>query len=255
MRKNIAIVASMVALTGVLSLTGCGESAAPQGSVGAPASTSANAKSPVLSQGKGKIAPDDLGDKATEDVEKTVASFEAQYEELVAQVNSFDAYKANVDAVQAYYDTVLQDTKNLCIRMRQYAADCANYVLSTNRTPGQMYDDLEVIYDDLYDGAGDDLYDAVYDDLFGNLYDAFYDGVVSDGYDLIGYGEWSELSSAAYEMYSDAHSDAYELISDCRSDIYEFGSDVRGDVFSDKLDKAKKELAKFQEDIDELKAE
>lgn len=252
MKRNVAIAASMVALTGVLSLTGCGASA-PSGSGEQVVAKDAGKKDSLF--GKKGIAPDDLASTAEGDVEKTVESLNKQYEELVAKVNSFDAYRENVDSVQAYYDGVLAETRDLGIRLRQYAADCASYVLSSGCTPGQMYDDLEVLYDDLYDGAGDDFYDGIYDDLYGSLYDAFYSGVVEDGYDLIGYGEWSELSSAAYDMYSDSMSEVYELISDCRSDIYEFSSDIRSDVFNDKTDKAKEELDEFREDIDKLKKE
>ena len=263
MRKNIAVAVSVAAIAGVLSLSGCGAkdggakgASGTQGQGTQASSSESNGKDIFsLASNANAIAPDDLAAIADEDVEKTVASLNEQYEALIAECGSFDAYQANVDKVQAYYDTVLAETNALGIRLREYAANCASYVLASDRTSGQMYDDLEVIYDDLYDSAGDDLYDAVYDDLFGNLYDAFYDGVVKDGYDSMGYGEWSEISSAAYDMYSDAMSDAYDLISDCRSDIYDFGSDVRGDVFGDKLDKAKKELSKFQEDIEKLKEE
>lgn len=263
MKKGMIVAMSAVALVGVLGASGCGANAGgAQGVTGAQGQAEQSSSSKTDGEGiislagnSNAIAPDDLAAIADEDVEKTVASLNQQYEALVAECGSFDAYQANVDKVQAYYDTVLAETKALGIRLREYAANCAAYVLASGRTPGQMYDDLEVLYDDLYDSAGDDLYDAVYDDLFGNLYDAFYNGVVGDGYDVIGYGEWSEVSSAAYEMYSDASSDAYEIISDCRSEIYEFSSDVRGDVFSDKLDKAKKELSEFQEDIEKLKSE
>lgn len=253
MKKRVVGAVSMAALVGVLGLSGCGATA-PAGSGEAPEPMSTESSKSPLS-GKGKIAPEDLATVVDVDVEKTLGSLQEQYEALVTEVNTFDAYREHVDAVQAYYDSVLTETKELAIRMRQYAADCANHVLASGRTPGQMYDDLEVIYDDLYDGAGDDLYDGIYDELFDQLYDAFYEGVVRDGYDVIGYGEWSEISSAAYEMYSDARSEAYELISDCRSDIYEFGSDVRGDVYGDKLDKAEKELEKFQEKTAKLKEE
>ncbi len=255
MKKRAIAAASAAVLMGVLGISGCG-STVPAGSATNPASGAASAdKGLLFAAGKDAIAPEDLSAVAEEDVEKTVSALNGKYDELVTQADTFDAYREHIDAVQAYYDFVLTETKALGIRMRRYAADCASYVLAGDRTPGQMYDDLEVIYDDLYDGAGDDVCDAIYDDLFERLYDAFYDGVVRDGYDVIGYGEWSEISSAAYEMYSDAMSEAYELISDTRSDIYEFASDVRGDVYGDKIEKAEKELEKFREKIAELEDE
>ena len=255
MRKRAIVAVSAAALMGVLGMSGCG-STVPAGSGTNSAQGAASAdKGSFFTARKDAIAPEDLSAVAEEDVEKTVSALNGKFDELVAQVGTFDAYRGHVDAVQAYYDSVLAETKALGIRMGRYAADCASCVLADDRTPGQMYDDLEVIYDDLYDGAGDDVYDAIYDDLFERLYDAFYDGVVRDGYDVIGYGEWSEISSAAYEMYSDAMSEAYELISDARSDIYEFASDVRGDAYSDKIEKAEKELEKFREKVAELENE
>lgn len=255
MRKNIALAASMVALAGVLGVAGCsgGGSGAQTAQNGTQTSgqLTDGSKSTAMSK-KGDIAVDELGDVASADVESVVASLNEELDGLVAETGTIEAYVEKIEKVQGYYDKVLSETEALCVRLRQYGVNCANTVLGSDRTNGQMYDDLEVIYDDLYDSAGEDAYDAIYDDLFERLYDAYYDGVVSDAYDSMGYGEWSEISSAAYEMYSDAKSEVYEIISDCRSDIYEFGSDVRGDVFADKFERAQKEIADFQEDIDEM---
>ena len=55
-----------------------------------------------------------------------------------------------------------------------------------------------------------------------------------------------------YDRWSDSHSEVYDIWSDFGSDIYDFWSDLRGDLFSGDIDKAQKEAAKFQEDIDKL---
>lgn len=259
MKKNVAFIASTFALASALSLSGCGGNGAgaqaAAGSQPAAASQSGKGAAGAVLSPKGKLAADDLADTVDADVEKTVTALTEECDALIAEIDSFEAYTSNIDKTQAFYDKVLAETDAIGIRMRQYSVDCASTVMAGDRSSGQMYDDLEVIYEDVYDGAGGDIYDGIYEDLFEKLYDAFYNGVVKDAYDSVGYGEWSETSSAAYEMYSDAQSDVYKSISDFQSDVYKFSSDVRSKLFNDKMEKAEKEITDFQEDIDKLKKE
>ena len=121
MRKNIAVAVSVAAIAGVLSLSGCGANdggakgaSGTQGQGTQASSSESNGKDIFsLASNANAIAPDDLAAIADEDVEKTVASLNEQYEALIAECGSFDAYQANVDKVQAYYDTVLAETNAL----------------------------------------------------------------------------------------------------------------------------------------------
>lgn len=247
MKKRIAA-AAMVALAGVLAVSGCSAGLPSTGGGQVPEATQEAAPTSA----KATIAPEELSEIVDADVEKTVTSLNDECDALIAGIDSYETYKAKTDEIQAFYNKVVSETDALGIRLRQYSVNCANAVLSSDLSHGEMYDELEVIYDEIYDDAGDDLYDSIYDDLFKKLYDAFYDGVIQDAYDVVGYGEWSETLSDAYDMYTDGLSDTYESIVDCRSDVYGFCTDVRSKVFSDKLEKAQEEIDDFQEDIDKL---
>lgn len=253
MKKSGFAIVATAALASVLSLSACGGTAAQPSGTDQSTSTQDNTDKKAQSASKGgKISTDDLSNVAGEDVEKTVSALNEECDTLIAEIDSFEAYTANVDKVQAFYDKLVAESNAIGIRMRQYSLGCANYVLDSNLSHGQMYDELEAVYDDIYWDAGDDLYDALYSDMFEKLYDAFYNGVVKDGYDTVGYGEWSEVSSDAYDMYSDAMSDVYDSISDWRSDVYDFSSDTRSKLFGDKMEKAQKEVDDFQDKINKL---
>ncbi len=107
-KKSMAAAVSMAALAGVLSLSGCGANAGgTKGASGTQeqgtqaSSSESNGKDIFSLAGNANaIAPDDLAAIADEDVEKTVASLNEQYEALIAECGSFDAYQANVDKVQ-----------------------------------------------------------------------------------------------------------------------------------------------------------
>lgn len=187
------------------------------------------------------------------DVEDTISALETECEQLKEGIDSYDKYVENTAKVEAFYTQVYEENKALCFRMYEYSYDYAGMILNSDLSCDDMYDELEVIYDTVYDDAGDEIYDGIYDGLLDDLYDAFYDGVFDDAYDTIPYSELSKVRSNEYGWLSDCRSDVYSDLSDCRSDIYDFYCDIRGEMWSDDIEKAKRELEKFREDIDKLK--
>lgn len=252
------VISMTLALVMAASLAACGSGASSGSSATAqsapaptPESTTAETQDSTASAGDDGT----LYGTASADIESTVSSLTAPYEALTADIATYDDYVANVDRVEAFYATVIEETRNLCIRLREYGADYVDSVLSSGLTCDEMYDELDVLYDDLYDDAGGDVYDEIYDDLMGDLYDVFYDGILKDAYDTVDYSDWADTHSNEYDFWSDAHSDIYDEWSDFHSDIYDLWSDVRGELWDDDLDRAAEKLADFRADLQSLKEE
>lgn len=185
---------------------------------------------------------EELEEIVNNDVVETESSLRAEYDKLVAEIDTYDKYIKNKSKVEAFYGTVHEETKAICIRMREYSIAYTEIVMKSGGTNDEKYD------------AMDDLYDLIYDDLLGDVYDAFYDGVVSDGYDYTGYEQWSDAMSEAYDMWSDSLSDVYDEWSDALSDIYDFWSDVCSCIYDGSTEDVKEEITKFEEEIAEMKS-
>ena len=197
---------------------------------------------------------EELQEVIEKDVTDTAVELRAEYDDLAAQIDTYDKYIKDVEKVEAFYNKINEETKAICIRMREYSINYAEIVMDSNDTNEEKYDAMEDLYDCIYDDACGDIYDAIYEDLLGDMYDSIYEGVVSDGYDNAQYEEWSDASAAAYDMWSDCLSDVYDEWSDALSDIYDFWSDVYGDVYGGDEQSVGEEIAKFREEIEGLKA-
>lgn len=186
------------------------------------------------------------------DIEETIAYLYAKYEQLVEDVDTYDKYLENTVRFQEFYNEVLSATEQLCIRMREYSLNYAELILKSNKSFDDMYDDFEIIYDNIYDDAGDEIYDEIYDGVLDDMYDSFYDGILDDAYDNAPYREWADARSEEYGWWSDTRSDVYKKWSDFRSDVYGFWSDMRGELWDDDVERAEEKIEDFQIDIERL---
>lgn len=190
-----------------------------------------------------------------EDIAGTTTALKTEYEELVAEIDTFEEYQENVDKVQAFYNKINDENRNLCIRMREYSVAYAELIINMDGSYDEKEDVLDDMYDTLYDDASGEIYDALYDDLMGDMYDSFYSGVISDGYDHVPYKVWSDISSDAYDMWSNRGSDIYDEWSDFGSDVYDFWSDIYSAMWDGDNEEIEEEIIKFKEDIEALKLE
>ena len=192
--------------------------------------------------------------KNAENEEKAFCSaLENEMKELAEKTSTYEAYNNNKDKIEEFYNKIIANSKNFAIRIREYALKYAEVLINSGKSYSSIYDDLEDLYDDIYDGIASDFYDDIYDDLLGEMYDYYYDGVLSDAYDTVPYQEYSEARSREYKLYSGTRSDVYKVYSKSRSDVYSFYSKLRSKVYSENLEKAKKEVEDFKEEINELK--
>lgn len=203
----IVAVACTVAMAGCASNPASSESAAT--STATQSSLQAQAADRVVSSSSVNVG--NVESVVSDDVQAVISGLNQEYEALVAEVGSYESYAGDPSRVESYYARIEEELNALCVRLRQYSVDCANSIMASGETSGRMYDDLEVIYDSVYEDARDDIYDGIYEDLFGNLYDVYYDGILKDAYDSVGYGEWSEVHSAEYDRWSDSRSEVYDI--------------------------------------------
>ena len=202
-----------------------------------------------------QIGTEELDEVVTVDIENTVASIKTEYEKLVMEIDTYDKYLENTEKMEAFYKLVCEENRLLCIRMREYSAAYAKEIMASDKSNDEKYDDLEELYDCIYDDAGDDIFDEIYDNILDDIFDDFYDGLLDDAYDNgAPYAEWSDARSDEYHRWSDARSDVYSDWSDFRSDVYGFWSDMRSALWKDDIEKAEKEIEDFQADIEKLKS-
>lgn len=197
---------------------------------------------------------EELNEVVSADVENTISAIKSEYEKLVEDIDTYEKYLKNTNKVEAFYEQVCEDTKHLCIRMREYSINYAEEIMASDKSNSDKYKDFKELYDCIYDDAGDDIYDEIYDDILDGIFDSFYDGILDDAYDDgAPYDEWSDARSDEYDWWSDTRSDVYDEWSDFRSDVYDFWSDMRSELWDDDIEGAEERIADFREDIEKIK--
>lgn len=251
MKKWIAL---LLALALVLSMTACGAKEEPKpAETEAPATTEPTEAKETTPATTLISTGDNLDAQIEADVEAILTSLTAEYESIIAGVDSYDAYMEKQAEIVAFYEKVNVTSADLCIKMCGYAITYAENILASGKSTDEMYDNMEIIYDLIYDDMGDEIYDGIYDGILDDIYDDFYDGALDDQPDNVEYSDWSQARSNEYEMWSDTRSEVYEQWSDYRSDVYKFWSDVRSELWSDELDGAQDELEDFRKDVEKMK--
>lgn len=184
-----------------------------------------------------------------ESVEDVLASLDGEATTLIEKVFDYDSYVENHDEINAFYETICATSSQLCTQMQLFAADYAQAIINATTLSSDTYDELEKVYDLIYDDMGDDIYNRIYDGVLEDLYDAFYDGALDDS-DAAPYSDWSKTRSNEYKTWSSARSDTYKQWSRFRSDVYKFWSRLRSDVYKGKEDRALKKIADFRADAE-----
>lgn len=250
MKKGICLI---LVLSFMIILNGCGEN-------NSQSVTSNNTKVTKEDTGRANMTDlsaittvEELEEYITNDVEDTLNKLKTDQEKLTSEINTYEKYVDNVTKVEAYYNETLEETNQLGIRLREYSLKYAQLVLDMQNGYDEKYDELDGIYDCIYEDAGDDMYD-IYDVILQNLYDTYYDGILEDGYDLVPYEEWFDTQSKEYELWSDTRSDVYDIWSDTKSEIYDFCMDIKGEVYDRDDERIQEIIEKFTEDITDLKS-
>lgn len=242
--KKILLLILIALLT--ISLAGCGSNNENKGG-----NDNQNGTIDVLENPADSI--NKLEDLITNDVEKVISDLNVEYSSLKEKIRSYDDYVKNVEKVEKFYKKIITDTDDLNNRLRKYSVNYAQLIINSGDDFDDIYDNLDEIYDVIYDEALDEVYDEIYNGILDDMYDDFYDGVIDDAYDTIKYSDWSAVRSDEYEFWSDTRSDVYKSWSNTRSDIYEFWSDLRSDIYNDDIEDANEEINDFKEDLEPTK--
>lgn len=189
------------------------------------------------------------------DVENSVSTLKSEMETLVAEIDSFDKYVDNADRMESFYAKVCNDSSHLGICLMEHAVKYAEFIINSDNDFDDKYDDLDELYDVVYEDASDEFYDGIYDGILEDMYDIFYDELLDDAYDTVPYDKWLDARTNEYEWWLDARSDCYEIWLDTRSDIYEFWLDLRSATFEKDTEEIIKIINNFREDINDLKAD
>ena len=176
MKKLFALLLSFAL---VLSLAACGGETTPTNSDNPPA-TSQNEENTENDKSENATSLDGLAEIVATDVEDTIFTLTAEYDKLVADIDTYDKYLENTDRIEAFYAKVFADTQALCIKMREYSVDYAETILSSDNSNDDKYDDFDELYDSIYEDAGDEIYDGIYDGILDDMYDDFYDGILGN---------------------------------------------------------------------------
>ena len=195
---------------------------------------------------------EELDELVLKDVTDAITTLNTEFEKLSTDINTYDKYKTDIGKVKDFYDRVQNYTKLLCISLRKYSSAHAELILSSDKSFDDKYDEFDALYDSVYEDERDEIYDEIYDGVLDDMYDRFYDGILDDAYDNIPYEKWSDARADEYDLWSDTRSEVYDIWSDAGSDIYDFWSDMRGEMWDKDIEKAKKKLQDFKDDIEIL---
>ena len=271
MKKKI--IALLLALTLVLSATACGAQSATDTITQNDSSTeqtdSTNESSNVQTeettdanasteQTENTVEPETLEvleADVMKDVENSISALQSEMDTLVAEITTFDKYVENVDRMEAFYTKASTDSLQLEICLMEHAVTYAEFIMNSNNDFDDKYDDLDELYDVVYEDAGDKFYDGIYDGILEDMYDIFYDELLDDAYDSVPYEKWLDARSNEYEWWLDARSDCYEILLDTRSDIYEFWLNLRSAAFEKDAEEVTEIIDDFKEDIIDLRTD
>lgn len=200
----------------------------------------------------------DLSDIITSEINKTAEALTAEYESLKTEVDDYEKFLSSTDKIEEFYASVYNANHDLCIMLCEYSLDYAEMTVNSDMSSDEKYDELEELYDSIYDDGGEEIYDVIYDGVLEDVYDDFYDGLLDDAYDdekYSDYSEWSDARSEEYKRWSSTRSDVYKDWTGIRSDIYKFISDIRSEIWDDDIKRANKKIDDFREDVEDLKAD
>lgn len=251
-RRAAAVIVAIAACAMTAMLAGCGQDGGAPGGATTQSSQKAETGKPV--QNRKLPTLDELKTQVDQETKQGIDSLDQEFQALKQKVSTYDQFVAATGDVQAFYAKVTSTTDELGVTMRERALDYANVVLSSGKPWADKYDNIDEMYDRIYDDAGSEIFDGIYDGVLKTAFNELYDGVVKSGLDMAGdYQQWSDVSSEEYERWSEASSDVYQSISDFRSDVYKFYSDIKGRILAKDKERVQEKIDDFTEKVDKVR--
>lgn len=197
---------------------------------------------------------EELKNNAKEDIDYLVKELDATWKQLSEEINTFDSYMAHKDKIASFYKEIVKKSKDFTIKTRAYTLRYAEVIIHSDNSWDVKYDEIDKIYDDLYDGVLEDLYEGVYETLLDKIYD-YYDQIIEEASDSVSYEQYLDISNNEYKNYLDAASDVYKEYLDSADDIHKFYLDLLEQINDKDLEKAKEVIQEFQKNLETFENE
>ncbi len=98
-----------------------------------------------------------LNNLVAEDVKNSISDLKQKYENLKSEINTYEKYLVNTDKIESFYFEIRETNSSLCYRLYKYSLDYADLIIGSDKTCDEKYDDLDELYDNIYDKAGDKI--------------------------------------------------------------------------------------------------
>jgi len=275
------IIALLLAVTMLLSLAACGTET-PQNSDTQPGTS--NTDTPATDPSAGTTEPsseattppettdkpadysysidltgittlEELEGRIEEHLAATNSSLNSQWEDLAAEINTYEKYVENTERVSEFYETVIAETDQMCIMLYEYSAAYARMILDSDMSADDKYDAIDGINDCLYEDACDEINDEIYEGLLDEMNDHFYEGILDDAQDDVDYSDWYDVCSEEYSQWYDTASEVYGLYYDAASEIYSFYYDMASELYGRDFERAEKIYERFLDKIAKAKGQ
>lgn len=196
---------------------------------------------------------DELEIRIEEHLDGLLESLGSRWKTLAAETDTYDKYCDNATKVSDFYQTIADETNQMCIMLFDYSAVYARMILDADMSNEEKYEAIDGINDCLYKDACDKIHDEVYKGILDKMNDYYYDGILEDAQDETDYSEWYDVYSDEYSQWYDTGSDVYSTYYDAASDIYAFYYDLSGELYAGDMERAEKTYEKFLHKIDKAK--
>ena len=180
------------------------------------------------------------------DAQSIVAALDNEWQTLRQEIDTYQKYVERADEIEAFYETLYNTSNALLLRYYEYTLVYARIVMESDMSAKEKYQEVEGIYEIIYEDAFDMIYDSIYDDLLEDMNDMFYDGIIEDAEDDVPYAEWVDVRSEEYSLWLNTRSDIYRNWLDAHSDIYGFYLQIRGELLAKDMEGANKYLLSFE---------
>lgn len=190
-----------------------------------------------------------------EHLASTIDSLNTRWEDLAAEIDTYEKYVENAERVSGFYQTVIAETEQMCIMLYEYSAAYARMILDSDLPADDKYDAIEGINDCLYEDACDEINDEIYEGLLDNMNDYFYEGILNDAQDDVDYSDWYDVCSSEYNQWYDTASEVYGLYYDAASEIYSFYYDMASELYGRDFERAETIYERLLEKIAKAKGQ
>lgn len=202
---------------------------------------------------EGITTGDELEIRIEEHLDGLIKSLYSRWEALSVEIDTYEKYCDDVTKVSEFYETVIDETNQMCIMLLDYSAVYARMILDADMSNNERYMAIDGINDCLYDDACDEIHDEIYEGILDEMNDYFYEGILDDAQDRANYSNWYDVCSDEYSQWYDTSSEVYSIYYDVASDIYSFYYDLSGELYSGDMERAEKIYEKFLQKIDKAK--